>query len=197
MPPSAKFTKEEVIDAALGVVRESGFDALTARALGAALGSSPRPIFTVFQSMENVQQAVVQAARDRYNGYIAKALAPDRAYRQRFKSVGAQYIRFATEEPKLFQLLFMRTQEAVPAFSQVLGLIEENYSAILASIQEEYGLRPEEAKGLYRHLWIYSHGIASLCATKMCRFTEGEIGAMMTEVCVSLLRSGKGGEKHD
>ena len=103
MPPSAKFTKEEVIAAALGVVRESGFDALTARALGAALGSSPRPIFTVFQSMEQVQQAVVQAARDRYNGYIAKALAPDRAYRQRFKSVGAQYIRFATEEPKLFQ----------------------------------------------------------------------------------------------
>ena len=31
MPPSAKFTKEEVIAAALGVVRESGFDALTAK----------------------------------------------------------------------------------------------------------------------------------------------------------------------
>lgn len=197
MPPSAKFKKEEIVAAALGIVRASGFDALTARALGAALGSSPRPIFTVFQSMEEVQQAAMQAARDLYNSYIAEAFGPERAYPQKFKSVGAQYIRFAGEEPKLFQLLFMRTQETVPNFSQVLGLIEENYGAILGSIQEEYGLGAEDAKKLYWHLWIYSHGVASLCATKMCRFTGAEIGEMMTEVCVSLLRSMKGGEKHD
>lgn len=197
MPPSAKFTKEEIVAAALGIVRASGFDALTARALGTALGSSPRPIFTVFQSMEEVQQAAMQAARSLYNSYIAEAFGPNRAYPQKFKSVGAQYIRFAGEEPKLFQLLFMRTQETVPNLSQVLGLIEENYGAILGSIQEEYGLGAEEAKKLYWHLWIYSHGVASLCATKMCRFTGAEIGEMMTEVCVSLLRSMKGGEKHD
>ena len=63
MPPSAKFTREEIVRAALTLVRTEGFDALTARALGAKLGSSARPIFTVFQNMEEVQQAVMDAAK--------------------------------------------------------------------------------------------------------------------------------------
>ena len=63
MPPKAKFTREEIVQAALGIVREDGIQALTARALGAKLGSSARPIFTIFQSMEEVQQEVFRANR--------------------------------------------------------------------------------------------------------------------------------------
>ena len=48
MPPKAKFTKAEIIEAALNIVRADGYEALTSRALGTYLGSSARPIFTVF-----------------------------------------------------------------------------------------------------------------------------------------------------
>lgn len=50
MPPKAKFAKEEIVNAALDIVRTEGFESLTARALGSKLGSSARPIFTVFQN---------------------------------------------------------------------------------------------------------------------------------------------------
>lgn len=60
MPPKAKFSKTEITDAALNIVANSGIDALTARSLGEALGSSPRPIFTVFDSMEEVQTQVLK-----------------------------------------------------------------------------------------------------------------------------------------
>ena len=63
MPPKAKFSREEIIDAAINIVREDGFDALTSRALGTKLGSSARPIFTVFQNMEEVQQVVIITAK--------------------------------------------------------------------------------------------------------------------------------------
>lgn len=56
MPPKAKFTRSQIIQAALAIIRENGMAALSARTLGAKLGSSARPIFTVFQSMEEVQQ---------------------------------------------------------------------------------------------------------------------------------------------
>ena len=56
MPPKAKFTKAEIIEAALNIVRADGYEALTSRALGTYLGSSARPIFTVFKNMEEVQQ---------------------------------------------------------------------------------------------------------------------------------------------
>ena len=39
MPPKPKYTKEEIINAALDMVREKGADSLTARDLGAKLGT--------------------------------------------------------------------------------------------------------------------------------------------------------------
>ena len=52
MPPKAKFTREEVIEAALSILRAKGRSALTARALGERLNSSARPIFTLFSGMD-------------------------------------------------------------------------------------------------------------------------------------------------
>ncbi len=185
MPPKAKFTKEEIIKAALAIVRSEGFSALTARALGARLGSSARPIFTVFQSMEEVQQAVVDEAKSLYKEYIKRGLSDTPA----FKGVGTQYILFSVNEPKLFQLLFMKEHNDVPELSAVLPIIDENYDKILSSVRDGYGLTRETAEKLYHHLWIYTHGIAALCATKMCRFTGEEISSMMTEVFIGLLNS--------
>lgn len=193
MPPKAKFTRDEIIEASLAIVKAEGFKALTARALGAKLGSSARPIFTVFDSMEEVQQAVLDEAKRIYKQYVERGLKETLP----FKGVGTQYILFAMEEPKLFQLLFMKEQELVPNLSGVLPLIEESYDDILYSIQSSYALDANMSKKLYHHLWIYTHGIASLCATKMCCFTAEEMNTMMTEVFVSLLKNMKAGQKND
>lgn len=184
MPPKAKFTREEIAKAALEIVRSEGVQALTARSLGEQLGSSARPIFTVFSSMEDVQQAIKEAAKALYKQYIERGLSEELA----FKGVGTQYILFSINEPKLFQLLFMTEQDRVPDLSSVLPLIDDNYEKILLSIRQGYGFDNTAAEKLYHHLWIYSHGIATLCATKMCRFTGEEISQMMTDVFVSLLR---------
>lgn len=193
MPPKAKFTKSEIIEAALNVVRADGYEALTSRALGAYLGSSARPIFTVFKNMEEVQQAMIVAAKTLYREYVNRGLAEVPP----FKGVGMQYILFSVNEPKLFRLLFMEEQKQIPDLSGVLPLIEENYGKILLSIQKDYGINEVSAKKLYHHLWIYTHGIASLCVTKMCRFTGEEISTMITEVCMSVLKKIKEEENND
>lgn len=193
MPPKAKFSREEIIEAGVEIVREEGFDALTARALGIKLGSSARPVFTVFRNMEEVQQAVTDAARALYREYIQGGLSEHPA----FKGVGTNYIRFAVKESKLFQLLFMTERDQVPDLDSVLPLIEESYGEILLSVQEGYGIDREGAEKLYRHLWIYTHGIATLCATRICRFTEEEISSLMTEIFISLLKAGKAGREND
>ncbi len=185
MPPKAKFSREEIVEAALTIVRKEGADALTSRALGERLESSARPIFTVFRNMEEVQQAVIHAARGLYREYVQRGLAEKPA----FKGVGTQYILFSVNEPKLFQLLFMTEHRQVPEVSRVLPLIDESYEQILLSVQEGYGVDQAFAEKLYRHLWIYTHGIAALCATGMCRFTGDEISGMMTEVFISLLKN--------
>lgn len=184
MPPKAKFTKEQITHAALELVRADGISALTARTLASKLGSSSCPIFTVFENMEEVHQSVLDSAKSRYKEYVEKGLADTPA----FKGVGKQYILFAIEEPQLFQLLFMNSQTVIPNIDGALPLLDENYEEILDSITVGYGVSKKIAEKLYRHLWIYSHGIATLCTTKMCRFTGEEISQMITEVFTSLLK---------
>ena len=96
MPPKAKFTREEIIQAGLDIIREHGIESLTARSLATKLGSSARPIFTVFQSMEEVQEEVKKSAKSLYAKYVKKGLEQELA----FKGVGTQYILFANQEPK-------------------------------------------------------------------------------------------------
>lgn len=187
MPPKAKYTKKEIIVAALEMARDDGIDSLTARALGQKLGTSSRPIFTAFQNMEEVQQEVIKAARNLYNQYVEKGLSQIPA----FKGVGTQYICFAKQEPKLFQLLFMSEQTEMTNISGVLALIDDNYKDILSSIETMYKVKNATAQKLYHHLWIYTHGIASLCATKVCDFDGEKIDEMLTEVFVSLLQKAK------
>lgn len=189
MPPKAKFRKEEITAAALDIVRRSGIEGLTARALGVELKSSSCPIFTVFENMEEVQKSVFSAASELYKSYVDKGLLSSPA----FKGVGLAYIRFASEEPKLFRLLFMSERELIPDIENVLPIIDGSYDKILSSVMDGYGLSEPRAERLYRHLWIYTHGIATLCATNTCRFAQSDTERMLTEVFVSLLKSEKGG----
>lgn len=190
MPPKAKFTRDEIIEAALSIVKETGFETLTARALGTKLGSSARPIFTVFENMDEVQKEVVMAAKQLYKEHINNGLCQTEV--PAFKGVGMQYIQFAITNSKLFQMLFMSAQIKKPTITNVLPIIDDSYSQILSSIQNCYSLTPSDSEWLYRHLWIYTHGIAVLCATNICTFTMKEIGKMLTEVCTAMLKEIKG-----
>lgn len=184
MPPKAKFTKEEILNAGMAILRERDISAVTAREIGNYLGSSARPIFTVFKNMSEVIDGIENKAREIYSDYVHKGLQQDNA----FKGVGQAYIAFAIEEPKLFELLFMRKLSDDIGLNKILPEIDDNYSDILKSITENYPVTTDEAVMLYRHLWIYSHGIATLCASSMYRFSEEEISSMLTGVFKALLK---------
>ena len=183
MPPKAKFTKEDIVRVGLEILRKSDISYVTAREIGKYLKSSARPIFTLYTSMTEVIEDIEKEAKKIYSSYVQDGLKKDFA----FKGVGQAYIAFAIKEPKLFQLLFMKKQGKDIGVNKILPEIEENYDAIVDSITDNYPVSKETAVDLYRHLWIYSHGIATLCATSMCSFTAEEIGEMITEVFKALL----------
>ena len=55
---------------ALELAREGGLEAIVARNLGKKLDTAPSTIFTHFNSVEDIRQAVIEAARELYNGYV-------------------------------------------------------------------------------------------------------------------------------
>ncbi|MBQ3503517.1 MAG: TetR/AcrR family transcriptional regulator [Oscillospiraceae bacterium] len=189
MPPKPKFAKEEIVAAALKLVSEKGIEALTARELGARLGSSARPIFTVFNSMEEVQEEVRAAALKRFESYAEKAMH----YTPVFKQVGMQMILFAIEEPKLYRLVYMSENAGATDFEGIAQQLGDVAQLCVDVIRRDYGLSEKDAKALFEHVWIYTFGIGALCATGMCRFSQDEIIQMLGQDFMAMLFYAKSG----
>ncbi len=190
MPPKAKFTKEQITQAALGVVSEKGMQALTAKELGSALGTSTTPIFTVFNSMQEVQDAVMDAAMERFEEYAHKATDTQPVLKQ----VGMQMILLAKEEPKLYQLLFMSAVSEAKTFDDMYGHLGSVADECLQIIEREYDLSEPDAKTLFEHIWIHTFGIGALCATGACNFSYEQIDKMLAQdffAMMMLIKSGQ------
>ncbi len=174
MPPKCRFTREEIIQAALDLTAEKGVGALTARGLAQRLGSSAKPIFGLFANMEEVQQEVVKAANLRYQEYLWQDMSAGRY--PPYKASGMAYIRFAREQRELFKLLFMRdrTHEEKAAGDEL--------EALLGLIQKNMGLSRDDAYRFHLEMWIYVHGIATMIATAYLEWDMDFISAALTDV---------------
>ena len=187
MPPKCRFTREQIIQAALELTAEKGIGALTARSLAQRLGSSAKPIFGLFTNMEEVQQEVLKAADQRYGQSIAQAMEAGKY--PPYKASGMAYIAFAQQEKPLFRLLFMRdrTNEEKAA--------GEELEALLSLIRQNMGLSREEAYRFHMEMWIYVHGIATMIATAYLEWDLDFISAALTDAYQGLrLRFGQTGQ---
>ena len=190
MPPKPKFTREEIVNAALSIVSERGVDALTARELGERLGSSARPIFTVFKNMEEVQAEVRAAAMRRFEAFAPADAGGDMPL---FKQVGVRMVRFGLQEPKLYQLLFMQENRRAESFDDVFGALGTTADLCIDVLCRDYALNRAEARALFETVWIYTLGVGALCATGVCRFSEERLSWMLTtefQAMMMLVKSG-------
>lgn len=158
MPRKFLFKREEIVEAAVQLTRESGISAVTARGLGERLGTSSKPIFSHFENMEQVQQAVLAAADERYQSYLKTDMA-DGKYPP-YKASGMAYIRFAREERELFKLLFMRDRSG-----ETIQENKEEIRPLLALVEKNLGIPEQAAYQFHLEMWVYVHGIASMIAT--------------------------------
>ena len=183
MAPKNKFTKNEMIDAAMRVVRNKGIDGLTAKTMADELGTSTQPVFTAFGSMDIVKQEVYTAAVHVYDGYADEGLKE----KIPFFGVGMQYIRFAREEPELYRLLFLtQTQDLVYSTMKAMQHLQELVRSTLVNI---YHITAEEADFYFRNLWFVVHSLSTLIVTGDCPYSDLEIGQILTGFSISICKS--------
>lgn len=176
MPPKPKFTREEIVTAALEIVSENGIESLTARELGARLGSSARPIFTVFKSMDELKVELRMAVMSCFESTVVNADAD----MPQFKQIGMRMVKFAIEQPKLYQFLFMQKNFAAKSFEDIFGELGETAQQCIDFICRDYSLDYDKARTLFENVWIYTFGVGAMCAAGMCRFSQERLGDMLT-----------------
>ncbi len=179
MTPKFKFTKEEITEKALEIVKENGMQALTARSLAVTLGSSSKPIFSLFKNMEELQNEVIKKSKEVYQSFIERAMNEDKY--PPYKASGIAYINFAKRERELFKLLFMRDRTG--------ERIEENREEIrplIGLIMKNLGICEDDAYLLHLELWIFVHGVATMAATSYLDLNEAFISSALTDIYLGL-----------
>lgn len=190
MPPKPKYTREEIAATALDIVKKKGVSALTAREVGKQLGTTVSPIFTIFANMEELKWAARGLALKEFEEYIADF----KEYTPAFKRIGMKMVSYAIHEPELYKLLFMQEHSHRQSFSDTMGELGTMANTCIELIQNEHELTKDEATTLFEQMWVYTFGIGSLCAMRVCDFTEEEIANRLGQVFIGqmmLIKSGR------
>ncbi|MBQ7582066.1 MAG: TetR/AcrR family transcriptional regulator [Lachnospiraceae bacterium] len=181
MPPKPKYTKDQLIDAAVDIIRKDGIKAITAQSLAAILHVTPPSVFSHFDTVEDIREAAIERSREIYDSYVKKGLALNPP----FKGFAMQFVQFAVDEPMLFQLLFM-SKKNDPRFEEY-SLLEGHTEFILKAIKDTFPLTDEECQELYIYTAIFTHGIASMTATGACTFSQNELAELLGKSCRGFL----------
>ncbi len=185
MPPKIKITKENIINTAVELVRKEGATAINARSVASFLGCSTQPVFSNFNTMDELHLAVTNKAMSICREYMEKEV--QKGEYPVYKAYGMAYIGFAKEERELFKLLFMHDRkgsydDSTGLFDRMTGLAQEN-----ADVDES------KAQLFHLEIWACVHGIASMCATGYLELDKEFASKIVTDVYQGLKKRHKMG----
>lgn len=174
----ASYRKEVIVDAAFALAREQGWEAVSARALAARIGSSTMPIYSTVRSMGHIEAEVRARAEELLGSYQLRRFTDNPAL-----NLAIGYVDFARREPWLFRFLYIdrprklgarelgRQAEAIGRrFRRVQGLAE-----LLKSVPELKS-NPVTLKS-----WIFVHGLASMVASGALKLSEAKIRGLLID----------------
>lgn len=176
MPKQVQYTKEDIINASIEVLRSQGPQALTARTVGAGMGCSVAPIFRAFSNMEELLDGVKDQAQSILRSYIEDSVY----YRPAFKEFGMRLIRFAINEPNLFHFLFLDKGSRN-------SVADEVAKECLKQTAMDYNLTLEQTDQISDLIWPYSCGLAQLCSNNPGKLQEEKISTLLTTQFMALL----------
>ena len=102
-------------------------------------------------------------------------------------------LRYAKEQPKLFQLLFMTENAQARRFDDVFDTLGETAKLSIEFVMNDYGLTTDEARFLFQYVWTFTYGVSAMSATGMCDFSEDELVSMLGNefmAVMSFIKSG-------
>ncbi len=185
MPPKAKFTEEEIIEAAVSITRKKGIAAVTAREVGTVLGVSSRPLFTYFDTVDELKRRVYFYAKELYQQYIEKGLSMEIPA----LGVGQQCLNFARNEPELYRYLFLAPPEGLKG--KVTEVLRSAQEMVRESVMKIYHMDADTAGSFFRDLWLVAYSYTTLIVTRECPYTDEEISKSFTKFSLSLCKAYK------
>jgi AcrR family transcriptional regulator len=178
---SARMSIEQgsIVEAALALIREGGWEAVSARKIASRLGASTMPIYSAIGSMEDLKSA----AFERASQLLAEAQRKPRTGNEAV-DLAVGYIAFSRDEPRLFRFIdanrgdiggmLMRAATDPKAPGSIAEVAEVKKA--LASFAA-----PGSKEDLVINSWIFTNGLAALLGSGTLVMDDEEIARRLQD----------------
>jgi len=153
MPPKFKFKKEEIIESAFNLVRDKGWNSLSTRTLAEELGSSAKPIYSFFKSMDELEEELVKKSVDLLYAHMIRKRTGDL-----WIDHGIGYVMFAQEESHLFR--GSNNEKNIKHFKAYGETMWSKCTESLSDYPPFQGLSEEQIHEVQLTRWLMTHGLA-------------------------------------
>lgn len=187
MPPKTRITSDMIVEAAFEIARTEGAESINARTVSAKLGCSTQPVLYSFKTMEELKRAVYHKADAYHSAYLMNLHGDDP-----LKAIGLNYIRFGVEEKHLFRFLFQNNQFSGGNLFDLVN--DEALQPVLEILSREAAIGMEQAKLIFRSLFLFAHGYAAMLANNEMTYCEKSVAQDLERMLNGTLCSLQGGQ---
>ena len=178
---TAEELRELILEAATSLISEGGLAGVSAREIARRIGYSPGTLYNVFENLDDLVLTIEGRLIDGLSAELDRVEAKGSPIEQAL-ALGRAYLKYTSENPKLWNLLFEHHLPAgreVPQwYQQKLDGVMQRVEAVVAPLMP--GHLPEDVTRSAHVLWAGVHGITSLAtADKLAVVTSDGAGPLL------------------
>ncbi len=186
---------EDIVQIARSMMQADGAASLSFNAIARQLGIKPPSLYTYFDSKHAIYDELFCRGWKLFLQQIELDAVPDGAIHEKLVHLFASYMRFAQENPDLYQIMFQRpvpefvpSEESLALSFSALAQFTEYLQDILESEGIDPGIPTEQARDIIIAL---NHGLTELHLANDPELPvgEGRYGGLIEQAVTVLLKA--------
>ena len=176
MPSSPRIKREDMLQAALEIVIESGYAALNIKAVAGRLGCSTAPISWQFGGMDGLREELIPFAEQ----YVERTYySVDNNEVATFEQRGKGTVDLALEKPNLFRFLYMGDRKQLLSTGFEIQNENQDGNSEFSKMAEVLGIPLEQVLDFAMTMMVYTQGMGTLVASGIVTDTKENMYHML------------------
>jgi len=182
MAKAIDMSKEHIVKSAVKLVNDDGWEELNARSLAKKLGISTKPLYRIYNNMDEIKSDVLTEIYHQYGEFINSRIDSKKA----LLTLCISYVEFANSYKNLFISLFLSDNLK---WKKIEDVFDEKWNqSTIINLVNKHGFSFDEAKELFLSMWLYSNGLATLIATNQIKLDEERIMVRLVKIYKNLVK---------
>lgn len=182
MAKALLITKENIVKGAVKLINDDGWLNLNARSLAKYLGISTKPLYRIYNNMDEIKKDVLIEINRQYDEFISSKVDNKKA----LLTLCIAFVEFANNYKNLFISLFLSDNLK---WKKIEDVFDEKWNqSTIINLVNKHGFSFDEAKELFLHMWLYSNGLATLIATNQIKLDEEKIMIRLVKIYKNLVK---------